>query len=72
MDLVRPLFLLACCSVLPAQTAQTGIHFFAVENRTTARVEQRGTAGAAGVAFSNLILAPSTKYRAPRVDREVA
>jgi hypothetical protein len=49
---------------LPAQgTPATGLHYFAVENLTTRLVEQRGTAGSAGIAFSNLILGNNRRYR---------
>ncbi len=42
---------------------QTGLHYYAVENLDTGRIEQRGIAGSQGVAFANLILAPNTPYR---------
>jgi hypothetical protein len=41
----------------------TGPHLYAVVNRDTGQVEQRGTAGSSGIAFSRLILAPNTNYR---------
>ena len=44
-------------------TRQTGLHYYAIENLDEARVEQRGTAGANGIAHDNLILRPQTRYR---------
>ena len=46
-----------------AQEVQRGLHYFAVENVATQRIEQRGEAGANGIAFDSLILAPNTEYR---------
>ncbi|GIW39487.1 MAG: hypothetical protein KatS3mg076_0064 [Candidatus Binatia bacterium] len=46
-----------------AQPLETGLHYYAVENLATGRIEQRGTAGSNGLAFDNLILAPRTPYR---------
>ncbi len=43
---------------------QTGLHYFAVENLDTGQVIRRGTAQSGGIAFSNVILAPNTRYRA--------
>lgn len=40
-----------------------GLFYYAVENLQAGRIEQRGTAGASGVSFSNLRLAPNTRYR---------
>jgi hypothetical protein len=42
---------------------QPGLHYYAVENLNTGRIEQRGTTGSNAIAFSNLILAPETPYR---------
>ena len=49
----------------PRLVSQTGLHYFAVENRDLdpPRVIQRGTAGSLGFAFDRLILAPNTTYR---------
>lgn len=44
-------------------TRVTGRHLYALVNRDTGQVVQRGTAGSAGVAFDQLILAPDTNYR---------
>lgn len=41
----------------------TGLIYFAVENLDTQRVDQRGVAGNAGVAFDRLNLASNTRYR---------
>ena len=41
---------------------QTGPHRFAVVNTATGQVVQRGRTGLAGIAFSQLILAPNTTY----------
>lgn len=41
----------------------TGLFYFAVENLDAGRIEQRGIAGSGGAAFSNLRLAPMTRYR---------
>jgi hypothetical protein len=46
-----------------AQSAGTGLHYFALLNVRTGQVEQRGVAGANGVPFTNLPLAPDTPYR---------
>ena len=46
-----------------AQEAETGLLYYAVENRDLRRVSARGTTGATGTLFSNLILAPNTRYR---------
>ncbi len=43
--------------------AVTGLIYYVVENRDAERVEQRGTAGSAGVAFDRLILGSNTRYR---------
>lgn len=53
------------CWGLPAQTAApvTGLIYYSVENRDAERVEQRGTAGSAGIAFDRLILGSNTRYR---------
>ena len=45
-------------------TVQTGLHYFAVQNRDTGEVVQRGVAGAKGVAFDRLILPANTNFRA--------
>jgi hypothetical protein len=42
---------------------QPGLHYYAVENLNTGRIDQRGTTGTNAIAFSNLILAPETPYR---------
>jgi hypothetical protein len=42
---------------------QTGLHYFALDNRDTRTTEQRGRAGSNGVAHDNLVLAPDTNYR---------
>lgn len=47
----------------PAQTRLSGPHFYALVNRDSGLVEQRGEAGSAGVAFDRLILAPNRNYR---------
>ncbi len=49
-------------SVAEGQTA--GVHYYVIENVDRGTVKRRGTAGTLGVAFSNLILAPRTHYRA--------
>lgn len=56
---------LVACSPLLGQelTRQTGLHYYAIENTDEARIEQRGTAGANGMAHDNLILRPQTNYR---------
>ena len=41
----------------------TGLFYYAVENLDAGRIEQRGTAGSGGVAFTNLRLNPRTRYR---------
>src|SRR5262245_40587705 len=41
----------------------TGRHFYALVDRATGQVVQRGTTGEAGIAFDRLILAPETNYR---------
>ncbi|MFM7103284.1 MAG: hypothetical protein ACKO3N_19205, partial [Verrucomicrobiota bacterium] len=41
---------------------QYGRHRYAVVNVATGQVEQRGRAGSAGIAFSQLILSPNTPY----------
>lgn len=41
----------------------TGLIYYSVENQEAQRVEQRGTAGSAGVAFDRLILGSNTRYR---------
>ncbi len=41
----------------------TGLIYYSVENQDADRVEQRGTAGSAGVAFDRLILGSNTRYR---------
>lgn len=46
-----------------AQEIQRGLHYFAVENLSNGAIEQRGEAGANGIAFDSLILAPNTAYR---------
>lgn len=50
----------------PGSTAslvpQLGPHRFAVVDLTTGQVVQRGQAGSAGIAFTELILAPNTPY----------
>ena len=43
---------------------EEGLQYFAIENLETHRIEQRGIAGSGEVAFSNLLLAPLTSYRA--------
>lgn len=43
--------------------SQFGLHYYAVQDRSTGGVIQRGTAGAAGIAFSKLIVGPKTNYR---------
>lgn len=40
-----------------------GLLYFAVENRDTQQVVQRGVTGSTGVAFGGLILDPNTRYR---------
>ena len=45
------------------QQIQRGLHYFAVENLASKAIEQRGEAGANGIAFDSLILAPNTEYR---------
>ncbi len=56
--------LLVCSRSLTAQnTRVTGLIYYAVENLDARRIEQRGTAGNAGVAFQRLNLAPGTSYR---------
>lgn len=54
----------SCC--LAQNTAPvriTGRHLYVIVRRDTAKVEQRGEAGSAGVAFKQLILTPDTDYR---------
>ncbi|MBI3417732.1 MAG: Ig-like domain-containing protein [Verrucomicrobia bacterium] len=46
-----------------SQSLQTGLHYYAVVDLNTGKVVQRGTAGANGYAFDQLILAPNTPYR---------
>ncbi len=65
---MRARYLLALWMIARPVAAQVpalerGLHYFAVENLDTRRVEQRGIAGSQGVAFSNLALAPNTSYR---------
>ncbi|MGE4182282.1 MAG: Ig-like domain-containing protein, partial [Limisphaerales bacterium] len=69
--------LLGWVAVLTALTALTGYsqvvsgeatrlagpHVYAVVNRDSGQVEQRGEAGSGGVAFDRLILAPNRAYR---------
>ena len=50
-------------SVATGQQIQRGLHYFAVENLSSMAIEQRGEAGANGIAFDSLILAPNTEYR---------
>lgn len=40
-----------------------GRHFFAIENQSTGNIDQRGTTGTLGIAFSNLVLMARTDYR---------
>ncbi len=47
----------------PAPKPVTGLIYYALENRVSGQVDQRGIAGSAGVAFDRLILAPNTLYR---------
>ncbi len=46
---------------------QTGLHYFAIEQlkpgQSSGSIVRRGTAGSNGTAYSNLILAPNTRYR---------
>lgn len=65
-QLVRSLFVcLAIAGSMDAsgQQIQRGLHYFAVENLSNNAFEQRGEAGANGIAFDSLILAPNTEYR---------
>ena len=59
-------FMLLCawCSSILAQTPQTGLHYFIVQDLATKQIVRRGEAGSNGVAFDNLTLAPNTSYRA--------
>ncbi len=47
----------------PDPSPQVGLHYFALLNLDTGKVEQRGKADSNGQAFHNLILAPNTHYR---------
>ena len=47
----------------PDTTPQAGLHYFALLNLDTGKVEQRGKADSNGQAFHNLILDPNTHYR---------
>lgn len=50
--------------LLPQDTLRiTGLLYFAVENLDAQRVDQRGVAGSAGVAFDRLNLSSNTRYR---------
>ncbi|MFO1497585.1 MAG: dockerin type I domain-containing protein [Verrucomicrobiota bacterium] len=42
---------------------ETGLHYYALLNLDTGRIEQRGKADSNGQAFHNLILSPNTHYR---------
>lgn len=47
----------------PSGPRVQGLIYYAVEDRAQQQVVRRGTAGSAGVAFAQLILAPNTGYR---------
>ncbi|MBI2927015.1 MAG: hypothetical protein HYY24_15075 [Verrucomicrobia bacterium] len=47
----------------PSGSSITGLLYYAVEDLEGKRVVQRGTAGSQGIAFDQLILAPTTRYR---------
>lgn len=49
--------------VQPGFQPQLGLHYYAIQNLQSGKAEQRGTAGANGVAFDELVLAPDTPYR---------
>ncbi|MCB1128988.1 MAG: hypothetical protein KDM81_20990, partial [Verrucomicrobiae bacterium] len=52
----------AAPGVATSLVPQLGPHRFAVVDLTTGQVVQRGHAGSAGIAFTDLILAPNTPY----------
>ena len=59
---------LSLATTAPSIVAQnngtvTGTLYYALENLDTGRIDRRGLAGDAGVAFDRLILAPDTRYR---------
>ena len=59
---------LSLATMAPTVVAQdngtvTGTIYYALENLDTGRIDRRGLAGDAGVAFDRLILAPDTRYR---------
>lgn len=48
---------------MPDLTPQTGLHYYALLNLDTGRMEQRGKADSNGEAFHNLILTAKARYR---------
>lgn len=47
----------------PDNTPQAGLHYYALLNLDTGRIEQRGKADSNGQAFHNLIMTANTRYR---------
>jgi hypothetical protein len=47
----------------PDTTPQVGLHYYALLNLDTGKIEQRGKADSNGQAFHNVVLATNTRYR---------
>lgn len=62
LTLVLALGQLASTVIAQSSALEKGLHYFVVQNLDTGAI-QRGTAGANGIAFDRLIMAPKSRYK---------